>query len=181
MKTMKRSLILLLLFCISASAAPPPMNFRELNEKAAEYNRVMSILEYQKYYWKLAEKESALKWDVINSINAIGLFQFTDATLKDLGYPVTSDQFRINPNIFPPSMQFEAVDSLTRRNERLLRGIISKYDGTVLNGTKITKFGILASAHLSGSTGVKNYFAQGDNAKDLNGTTIQDYLIQFSK
>ncbi|HEU4789868.1 MAG TPA: hypothetical protein VFS71_09295 [Flavobacterium sp.] len=38
-----------------------------------------------------------------------------------------------------------------------VKGVIEKFDGTVLNGARITEFGILAAAHLAGVDLLKSF------------------------
>ena len=180
MTKMKRSLILLMLICISTTARPPAVSYTELNRKTAEYNKAMAILEYQKYYWKMAQSESNLNWQVVNSKGYFGLFQFGESTLHDLGYNINSKQFKDNPNIFTPSMQFEAMDSLTKRNERQLKDVIDRHTGDTISGFIVSKWSILAASHLGGVTGTHNYFEKGLNKSD-GRTTIEDYIKKFAK
>jgi hypothetical protein len=169
-----------MLICISTTARPPAASYMELNQKAAEYNKIIAIAEYQKYYWKMAQAESSMVWDTINSRGYFGLFQFGESTLHDLGHKISCNQFRSDPNIFTPSMQFEAMDSLTRRNERQLKDVIERNSGKVIDGIVVSKWSILAASHLGGVTGTRNYFEKGLNKSD-GRTTIEDYIKKFAK
>ena len=130
----------------------------------------------------LAERESGGVYDVVNRIGAMGLYQFTEPTLKVIGMPVTVTAFTINPDIFPPEMQKEALLALFKLNETILNDFILHYQGMVLNGILITKGGILAGAHLGGAGGVKAWLCSGGIVDKSDGhTKISDYMREFSR
>jgi hypothetical protein len=70
-----------------------------------------------------------------------------------------------------------------RENNRELGGIIRRFNGKTFKGIYITRAGILAAAHLAGSTNVKQFFASSDynGRTDANGTSIRNYLTEFNK
>lgn len=128
----------------------------------------------------MAWKESTNDHTKINTTNHIGLYQFGQSTLKTLGYNIPVDSFIRNPSIFPKEIQHEAFYKNYKRNAKILSDIIIIYDSTYIDGKLITKNGILAAAHLSGPYGVINFFEKKEDKKDLNGTSIKDYLFAFS-
>jgi hypothetical protein len=96
-------------------------------------------------------------------------------TLKSIGIN-NSSLFLKNPK-----MQEKAFIALLSKNKWELKELIEKYDGTELNGIKITESGILAAAHLGGVGSVKKYFRSRGKRylKDAYGTSIRSYIKKF--
>jgi hypothetical protein len=120
-------------------------------------------------------KESQGKYKKINSFGYLGKYQFGIETLKTIG--IHNSSAFLNS----PRMQEKAFIALLSKNKWQLRAIIEKYDGVVLNGTKITESGILAAAHLAGVGSVKKYFRYKGKRfiKDAYGTSLRSYLKKF--
>lgn len=121
-------------------------------------------------------KESQGKYRKINSIGYLGKYQFGVETLKTIGIHDS------NAFLNSPRLQEKAFIALLSKNKWELRGIIEKYDGTVLNGIRITESGILAAAHLAGVGSVKKFFRYGGKRyfRDIYGTSLRSYLRKFS-
>jgi hypothetical protein len=123
--------------------------------------------------------ESSNNWKIVNSIGMIGKYQFAQKTLENLGYyGITPEKFKANPDIFPEAMQEQALRDLIRYNERCLRKFTS-FIGQIINGTLITKAGLLGAAHLAGVGGVMRFLTSSHNARDCNGASVQRYLTEF--
>ncbi|OOG78808.1 peptidoglycan-binding protein LysM [Flavobacterium sp. A45] len=120
-------------------------------------------------------KESQGKYRKINSLGYLGKYQFGIETLKTIGVH-NCDAF-----LNSPKMQEKAFIALLSKNKWELRGIIEKYEGTVLNGIHITESGILAAAHLAGVGSVKKFFRYKGKRfiKDAYGTSLRSYLRRF--
>jgi hypothetical protein len=120
-------------------------------------------------------KESQGKYRKINSLGYLGKYQFGIETLKTIGVH-NCDAFLNNPR-----MQEKAFIALLSKNKWELRKVIERYDGTVLNGIRITESGILAAAHLAGVGSVKKYFRYKGKRfiKDAYGTSLRSYLRRF--
>jgi len=120
-------------------------------------------------------KESQGKYRKINSLGYLGKYQFGIETLKTIGVH-NSDAF-----LNSPRMQEKAFIALLSKNKWELRKVIERYDGTVLNGIRITESGILAAAHLAGVGSVKKYFRYKGKRfiKDVYGTSLRSYLRKF--
>tara|TARA_R110001592_G_scaffold74198_3_gene225760 strand:+ start:1146 stop:2018 length:873 start_codon:yes stop_codon:yes gene_type:complete len=131
----------------------------------------------------LAMRESSGKWDTINNLGYIGLYQFGDIALKDVGIDdkVTTTKFKENPNIFPPEMQTRAMIDLLKNNKHYTRRVYDKI-GETYNGVEVTESGILAASHLVGAKSVRKYLkSKGKiNEKDGNGISVKDYMEKFS-
>jgi outer membrane receptor for Fe3+-dicitrate len=72
------------------------------------------------------------------------------------------------------------MDKLLKENKKTLRRYIRKYDGKMVHGVYVTESGILAAAHLGGAGNVINWFRNGEDFKDANGTPITKYIKDFS-
>lgn len=141
------------------------------------------MLEWERFLAHLAFSESTNNPDTMNTLGYIGKYQFGRAALKDIGFDVDFDEFRTNPSgVFPEEVQDLAIEAWFERNERLLRNEIERYSGTIVNGTPVTKAGILAASHLGGVGGVRRFFrtAGAYNPSDAYGTSISKYMKKFS-
>ncbi|AOW11313.1 hypothetical protein [Flavobacterium gilvum] len=120
-------------------------------------------------------KESQGKYKKINSLGYLGKYQFGIETLKTIGIH-NSDAF-----LNSPRLQEKAFVALLSKNKWELRGVIEKYDGTILNGIRITESGILAAAHLAGVGSVKKFFRYNGKRffRDIYGTSLRSYLKNF--
>jgi hypothetical protein len=120
-------------------------------------------------------KESQGKYKKINSLGYLGKYQFGIETLKTIG--IRNSTAFLNS----PRMQEKAFIALLSKNKWELRNVIEKYDGTVVNGIRITESGILAAAHLGGVGSVKKYFRYKGKRffKDAYGTSLRSYLKKF--
>jgi hypothetical protein len=136
-------------------------------------------IQYKLFTQHLGLIESNNNLIAVNQIGMMGKYQFSCSTLDYLGYKgITPEKFRDNPGIFPEYLQEEALRDLIRFNERCLKKFTS-YIGTVVNGVRITKAGLIAASHLAGAGGVQHYLTNNHNATDMNGASIQSYLAEF--
>ncbi len=128
------------------------------------------------YKEAIAFKESQGQYKKINSLGYMGKYQFGMETLKTIGI-YDCDSFLNNPRL-----QEKAFVTLLAKNKWELQDEIEKYDGSILNGIKITESGILAAAHLGGAGSVKKYFRNNGKRylKDAYGTSIRSYLEDYS-
>lgn len=120
-------------------------------------------------------KESQNKYKKVNSLGYLGKYQFGNETLRSIGIHDT-DKF-----LKSPKLQEKAFVALLSKNKSILKDVIAKYDGKVVNGVLVTESGILAAAHLGGAGSVKKYFRSNGRRyiKDAYGTSIQSYLKAF--
>ncbi len=123
----------------------------------------------------LGNSESQNKYKKVNSLGYLGKYQFGNETLKSIGIQDTGKFLK------SPKMQEKAFVALLAKNKWILRDIIKKYDGKVVNGILITESGILAAAHLGGAGSVKKYFKNGGKKyiRDVYGTSVRSYLEKF--
>lgn len=123
----------------------------------------------------LGHRESGNRYEIVNSYGYMGRYQFGKATLKGLGFDVTTDEF-----INSPYLQEKAMQKLLLHNRKKLRKLIERYEGQVVHGVLITESGVLAAAHLAGAGNVKRFFRKGYEFKDGYGTKMTSYMTQFS-
>lgn len=131
----------------------------------------------------IAQKESSGNWKAINNLGYMGLYQFGKIALKDIGLDynkITPDNFRRNPNIFPPQLQNKAMKKLISNNLHYLRNYMDEI-GNEYKGVKITKSGLIAAAHLVGAKQVKKFLRSKGKIDpvDGNGTSVSDYMLKF--
>lgn len=169
---MKKLLIILLLFCLRIEAHPPA-------------ERVIYILEQPPVYksWKkhLFFIESTCNYQCVHKI-AIGGYGFLPSTLARLGYPITYEQFKSDPNILPPRLQERLLDTLIYLNEITLSEVIKSNAGRKIQGIEITREGIHGAAWIAGAGNVIKLFDSGYIARDsINNITVLDYLREFGR
>lgn len=114
----------------------------------------------------------------VNSLGMMGKYQFSNSTLKRLGYDVSRDDFLNNE-----ALQDSAMMTNLRYNFQHLYPIIRTYRNTWYNGTYITTAGILAGAHLVGIGGVKTFFYPNKYSYrtiDGNGVSVGQYIQKFA-
>ena len=127
------------------------------------------------YKEAIAFKESQGKYQKINSLGFIGKYQFGVETLKSIGI---QDSLGF---IYNHKLQEKAFVTLLSKNKYILKNYISKYDGKIIDGVKITESGILAAAHLGGPGSVMKFLKSNGHykCKDAYGTSVKNYLENF--
>ena len=78
------------------------------------YNNLLQnhIATNNKFKLALGKRESNNNEFAINTIGAIGIWQFTTPTLATLGYKnITYKKFKLNPSIFPRALQEEVLEA----------------------------------------------------------------------
>lgn len=149
------------------SICRPP---HEVNDEVMEVDQ-----SYDDFLNSLGHRESGNDYNSVNSFGYLGRYQFGLTTLEYLEYEGTADEFLRNPEL-----QDEFMYKSLLLRKRILDEYINRYDSTEYDGVIITESGILAAAHLAGSTGVKRFFDKQQNKQDAYGTSIADYLTEFS-
>ena len=184
-----RRVFFLLLVLIPANLFAPNLSKRDVEWSLYFHMRTQNMLrvqeneerELKEYLEAIGNSESGNNPEAYNRYGYIGKYQFGYAARKACGYDhVKFKEFIRNPSVWTEQQQDSAMITLLTLNENHLKEIIHKYNGVVIENTMITKSGILAAAHLAGAGNVKRYFAYGRNPKDAYGTSLEDYLIEFS-
>lgn len=183
---MKRLSILTFFLLFFQLAFAPVLSIEEqmdLNERMiCSYNMSIYENELDKFISHLGFKESKNDWTAINVYNCIGEWQFAPGTLHHLGYGhITSEKFQSDNSIFPRELQLEILKSHMKINEMFLLKY-EQYIGTEINGTPITKAGLLAGSHLGGIGGIKLFLESNGHIdkQDACGTKISDYIKEFA-
>lgn len=127
------------------------------------------------FIYELGFRESTNRYYVVNTYGYLGRYQFSYTTLRNLGFNISRKEFLQNELV-----QDQALIQLLLHNKQLLNKTIKEYDGTYINGIRITESGILAAAHLLGPYKVKRYLKYGEIYKDAYGTSVVDYISHFS-
>lgn len=125
----------------------------------------------------MSKIESNHTHDIVNQFGMMGKYQFSQKTIKSLGYNVSQDEFLHNPDL-----QDEVMLTLMKKNKRALRNLIKKYHGQVVNDVLVTEAGILAGAHLVGPGGVLSFFYPEKydfKTVDGNGVSVVYYMNKF--
>jgi hypothetical protein len=183
---MRIIIITFILILFSHVCTAPALDFRLKISKLrylTEYTEKWHHeLEYLRFISDLGRSESGNNWLSVNRIGYFGEYQFAESTLRYLGYKkVTLKKFKANPYIFPREAQKDALKLLIKVNLHLLRNY-GHFIGDTIEGTVITKSGMIAAAHLGGAWTLKQYLNSSGriNKKDVLGTSINDYLRRFS-
>lgn len=123
------------------------------------------------FLYKLAKRESSLNPNAQTPSGTYkGLYQFSKKSLSDIGMNMGRYKSDINA-------QHEAALKYGYLNlKRLSR--FTNLIGSKINGTKVTKEGMMAASHLGGTKNVIKYLQSNGKAdfKDGNGTPVSEYM-----
>lgn len=155
---------------------------------------------YVDFLKALGQRESSMLPGAINYAGYVGLFQFGEAALQDVGlyagdssprqndwsgtftgkYGVTS----LADFLADPDAQLQAVTAYHARLWKTLADTYGagEYIGREVGGVEITESGLVAAAHLLGPATVGKWLASGgaSDPSDANGTTLTSYLSSFA-
>lgn len=131
---------------------------------------------------KLAWRESRGDWTAVNRFGYAGKYQMGGAALSELNYSLDVDSFRLNPNIFPETVQDSLAIELVKLNRKRQKHYIKSYSGKIVNGIKVTESGILGAAHLVGGGNVRSWLKSNGQCcpEDGNGVSIEEYMVLFA-
>lgn len=171
MQCLRKILITVLFLSLvetATSLATSPL-IKPIKEQEISYKSMKAFLH------AIGKQESNNKYDTVSIHGFLGKYQFGQNTLKEIGIHTDTETF-----LRSPSLQEDAMLKLLRTNRRTLRNVIKKYEGTYIQGTRISESGILAAAHLGGVGSVLDYFYEGKGNLDKNGMSLKTYLRKFS-
>jgi hypothetical protein len=134
----------------------------------------IDLKDHNSFLNKIGHVESGNRYSVVNRWGYMGKYQFGKETLQALDINTSKKEF-----LSRPILQEQAMDKLLNENKKALRRYIKKYDGKIVHGVLVTESGILAAAHLGGAGNVANWFKDGEDFKDGNGTPITRYMKIF--
>jgi len=176
MKLIKIILVSLPLYLLSSFSSNSTSSFEPIliREEIIFPPSVVDNKSHSNFLEAIGHRESGNRYDVVNPYGYMGRYQFGKSTLRTLGYRVTRNEFLSNP-----LLQEEAMHSLLTHNQYILRNYITTYEGKNLWGVRVTKSGLLASAHLAGAGNVIRFLNRGLDFSDKNGTKMTSYMRQF--
>lgn len=154
----------------------------------------------------LSAKENVNAAKIKNTLGYIGLFQFGEAALIDLGYynhwDNNSDKTKkndwtgswagkrniksLNQFLNSPSLQIQVIDDWINFLCKKLRGrSFNEYYGKIINGIEITESGAIAGSHLVGDGGLGSFlgvpgFKGKYKESDGNNVHISKYIEMFN-
>lgn len=196
---MRKYGILLIFILLSLGVNAPKTVVNELARLDSQYLTQLQEIskleeENQRFTTALGVRESGMRATICNEIGAMGIWQFMPGTLKDLGFGhITERRFRANPNIFPIEVQRQALSKkmaldLEQLEDQWFRSAENDVNyleliGDSVGDVKITKAGLLAAAHIGGVYGTMRMLDKHGkyNPRDIFGTSILDYLSEFSE
>ncbi|NMG30159.1 transglycosylase SLT domain-containing protein [Aromatoleum evansii] len=155
---------------------------------------------YTDFLKALGQRESTMNPRVTNQFGHVGLFQFSEAALQDVGLysgdgtPKTNDwtgtftgKYGVSSLadlLANPDAQVQAVSAYHRQMWNTLTKVYGaeSYLGTTINSVPITASGLVAAAHLVGAGTVGEWLKSGGatDPADGNGTRLVSYLGQFA-
>ena len=178
---------------VAGSGVDNPVNETDIRKQLIKYKATKEIGPLSKddltaYYGQIGKSESSSDYSAVNDLGYVGKYQMGHQALIDAGYvksSVTSNDQLSNPN------SWTGKDGISDRATFLTNDTIqeqvmetyteSNYTAMVRNGAITSEMskedvgGMLATSHLLGATGAKNWRTSGTGA-DANGTTGADYF-----
>lgn len=157
---------------------PPsrPLALEEVTPKIEAPKVELLVKNHSKFLYDIGMRESSNNYKAVNKFGYLGKYQFGRATLNSLGYKNISNREFLSS----PYLQEQIMEDLLVHNRKILRRLIDKHEGKIVNGVYITKSGILAAAHLAGAGNVKKFFRKGYEFRDGYGTKMTSYMKKFS-
>lgn len=119
-------------------------------------------------------------WLKINSIGAMGAYQFMPTTLRWLGYKGSFSYFLHHKEIQTKYMirLIEFNRTVVSKQSYTYKITPINFIGDTIKGVKITMSGLIAACHLAGGGGVQRFLKGIRNATDGNAT-VKSYLNKF--
>jgi hypothetical protein len=173
--TNKIWLIAILIFSLNFTLSfVPPLKIqtKTIYEKPIEVKNHINFLNKIAYF----ESRGSYNPKPANP-NYHGKYQIGAIALKDIGMQIKPELFIKNP-----LLQELAMNELLLANKKYLSNYIGLYQYKTIKNIFITESGILAAAHLGGSSNVKKFLDSNgkEDFKDGNGTPISKYLKELS-
>lgn len=135
-------------------------SFLKQLDQALSKHQEFNTPQWRKYFTNLAYRESRFK-NVTNGIGASGYFQLMPYNRKT-------------------GNQFEDMFSMTKNNIKWLQKHLTKDDYLRMQKQGIDITGLLGGMHLGGAGAIKKW-RQGKASYDMNGTSTNSYIKEFSQ
>lgn len=145
-------------------------------------------------------RESSNNPSAVNQYGFLGLYQFGEAALIDLGYVRMKNRKKENFDnkytnadwtgkdgirsaldfLRRPDIQTKAfLEMLQIRKNRLARLKLTNFVNKKIDGVLITLSGLVAGAHLVGEGGLRDWLVEGRPVRDGNGVHVKEYVQKF--
>jgi len=148
--------------------------------------------DFVRYAIELANMESSWNYTIINSVGAMGKYQFMPSTVRGLFKKYTLPDWK-NPEHFTTSANAPDIQEayffafVTDNLATYKRRNLNQFVGNCTKGrlrfahltSRVNIYGIMAGGHLGGMRGVENYL-KGKSDADDGLTSISDYVTLFS-
>ncbi|WP_290625603.1 hypothetical protein [Altibacter sp.] len=124
----------------------------------------------------LGFSESSGNYNAVNRLGYMGKYQFGRSALNWVGI-YNKRQF-----LNSPLLQEKAFEALISKNKWVLKDHITKFNGQVIDGIRITESGLIAAAHLGGAGNVMKFLESNgeDVFADANNVPITRYMKKFA-
>jgi hypothetical protein len=183
---MKKTILISVFLVIAKTCGAPSIDFTQEMLNLRLFVHKLELKKYdqemERFINDLGQRESGNNWQSVNVIGCFGEWQFDESTLQYLGYRgITLEKFLSDPSIFPRDMQLRALKALIKVNMMYLLNY-EHFIGNTVGGVLITRSGMIAASHLGGAGSLQKFLDSGGeiNRKDVFGTSILDYLRNFS-
>lgn len=138
--------------------------FQESLNRNIQNSNFFNSSGWRNYFTKIAGRESSYRSDAYNPSGAYGYFQLMpyNRSGKDV------------------DTQFNDAFKLTKQHLQYLNNHMTEDDYRVAKQYGIDMYGLAAGAHLGGPGGVLKVLRNAGNPKDSNGTSVLQYMQEFS-
>lgn len=140
------------------------IQFQESLNKNIQNNSFFNSADWRNYFTKMAGRESSYRSDAYNPSGAYGYFQLMPYNRR--GKDIDT--------------QFNDVFDLTQQHLQQLSANMTEQDYRKAEQYGIDMYGLAAGAHLGGPGGVLRVLRGKGNPKDSNGTSVLQYMQEFS-
>lgn len=140
------------------------IQFQESLNKNIQNNSFFNSADWRNYFTRMAGRESSYRSDAYNPSGAYGYFQLMPYNRR--GKDIDT--------------QFNDVFDLTQQHLQQLSANMTEQDYRKAEQYGIDMYGLAAGAHLGGPGGVLRVLRGKGNPKDSNGTSVLQYMQEFS-
>lgn len=125
-------------------------------------------------------RESSNDYTVVNEFGYMGAYQFGMGRLCDLGLTAREGDKFVWVNPYSEELFLKSPDIQDAMFMVHIMDLAEKCEYYLKFTEDITLSGLAMGAHLGGMGGVEKYFKRGHDTKDAYGTSIGDYMKEFS-
>lgn len=155
-------------------------NFNLAYDQAMKQDSTGQLASRRNLLTRLAYQESGFRHNIGNSrgVPAFGYFQFMQGNYRGRNYNNVGQYAGVDVNTFmnSPVIQIQAANNLANYFMRSF----SKTELQKLHQMGYSDSAIIAGAWLGGPGGVKAFAFNNNNRKDVNGTSVGQYMQMFN-